>query len=164
MSGVVELLVDCEACGIRLQPNGCGGLTIDAPKDTLSTGLLDRLRANKRALLKVLSGSNGAGVENQTSETRSHNSQNLIGQATRQPGSQDRHPDVQEPLGCEWDCVGEPIRPKPAEICSCCEGRRWWRSVYGPHLICGTCHPPALPNLVAEWVAPDSDTGLFVQH
>lgn len=30
-----------------------------------------------------------------------------------------------------------------------------WRSVFGPHLICATCHPPARPDIVAEWIGED---------
>lgn len=37
------------------------------------------------------------------------------------------------------------------EPCHCCGGTRFWRSVYGL-VICGTCHPPATPELVQEWV------------
>src|SRR3989442_418055 len=35
--------------------------------------------------------------------------------------------------------------------CSACQGRRFWRSVHGP-VICGQCHPPGSPSLVADWV------------
>lgn len=32
-----------------------------------------------------------------------------------------------------------------------------WRSIYGPHVICATCHPPAVPEIVAEWLEHGSD-------
>ena len=35
--------------------------------------------------------------------------------------------------------------------CYACKTSRFWRSIYG-NLICGTCHPPAAPQLVEEWV------------
>lgn len=47
-------------------------------------------------------------------------------------------------------------QPESPPACYCCRGRRWWRSVYGPHLICGICHPPAFANVVAEWIEPFS--------
>ena len=43
--------------------------------------------------------------------------------------------------------------------CPACGGMRFWRSVNGA-LACGTCHPPATPNLVAEWIdgpGPDGE-------
>jgi TubC N-terminal docking domain len=29
---------------------------------------------------------------------------------------------------------------------------RAWKSIYGDHLICGTCCPPVSNNVVAEWI------------
>ena len=43
-------------------------------------------------------------------------------------------------------------RAEPLTTCHCCGQHRWWRSIYGPHLICGVCHPPAFANVVAEWI------------
>lgn len=40
--------------------------------------------------------------------------------------------------------------PPPARKCPCCGGRRWWLSTAGA-TICGRCHPPASPRLVAQW-------------
>ena len=39
--------------------------------------------------------------------------------------------------------------PPTAERCFCCGQRRWWRSVFGSHLICATCHPPSFRSVVA---------------
>ena len=35
--------------------------------------------------------------------------------------------------------------------CYCCKGSRWWLSRYGV-LVCATCHPPVVPEMVARWV------------
>lgn len=35
--------------------------------------------------------------------------------------------------------------------CNTCRGRRFWVSVYDV-IICGTCHPPAMPSLVKRWI------------
>lgn len=35
--------------------------------------------------------------------------------------------------------------------------RAAWRSIYGPHLICDTCHPPVSPGVVAETIELDDD-------
>lgn len=40
---------------------------------------------------------------------------------------------------------------KADETCSRCAGHRAWRSIHGV-ITCATCHPPASPELVAEWI------------
>jgi len=45
---------------------------------------------------------------------------------------------------------------QPDLICPCASHRSFWRSIHGPHLICGVCHPPAVSGVVAEWI----DVGL----
>lgn len=42
--------------------------------------------------------------------------------------------------------------PAPPPWCCYPEHRRGWRSIYGPHVVCATCHPPAANSLVAEWL------------
>ena len=56
--------------------------------------------------------------------------------------------------------------------CHACRGRRFWRSVQAARssipeererLICGKCHPPAFPELVAEWIdGPEPEPALLV--
>ncbi len=41
---------------------------------------------------------------------------------------------------------------QPPTVCFCCHQRRWWRSIYGSHLICAGCHPPSFQSVVAAWV------------
>ncbi len=53
-AALAELLADCHAHGIRLLPAPDGGLTIDAPQDALTPGLVARLKAHKAALLALL--------------------------------------------------------------------------------------------------------------
>jgi len=43
--------------------------------------------------------------------------------------------------------LNEPMSPKMCSVCGSC---RWWVSIYGVR-ICGVCHPPANPDLVARW-------------
>ena len=52
-----------------------------------------------------------------------------------------------------FDTQSKPIGP----VCRCHKEQRWWRSIYGDHLICGVCHPPVSPNVLSEWVS-DSPT------
>jgi hypothetical protein len=40
--------------------------------------------------------------------------------------------------------------------CYACQGTRFWRSRHGP-LVCATCHPPAVVDLVAEWIEVSDD-------
>ncbi len=49
-----DLLLECEAHGIRLTLAGDGGLAIDAPEDALTPNLLGRLKACKADLLAML--------------------------------------------------------------------------------------------------------------
>jgi len=49
----------------------------------------------------------------------------------------------------EEDHEGAPLTP-PDGHCHACGQGRFWRSVYGS-LVCVTCHPPAVPALVARW-------------
>jgi hypothetical protein len=39
-----------------------------------------------------------------------------------------------------------------------CGGHRFWVSVHGI-TVCATCHPPADPTLVAEWIEPEGSVG-----
>lgn len=50
----IELLVECEAHGIRLALAKDGGVTIDAPRHALTSDLVDRLKARKAELLAML--------------------------------------------------------------------------------------------------------------
>jgi hypothetical protein len=54
MSTITELLADCDTHGIRLILAGDNVLDIEAPEDALTTDLLERLKANKVALLEIL--------------------------------------------------------------------------------------------------------------
>lgn len=54
MTGMAELLADCDTRGIRLHPAGDGGLTIDAPQATLTPDMVARLRNHKAELLALL--------------------------------------------------------------------------------------------------------------
>ncbi len=49
------------------------------------------------------------------------------------------------------DLPPEPESGRPPGACPACRERRFWRSVYGV-VVCGVCHPPAAPHLVAEWL------------
>jgi hypothetical protein len=54
LSILTELLAECDAQGIRLMLAGDGGLTLDAPQDTLTPDLLDRLKSHKADVLATI--------------------------------------------------------------------------------------------------------------
>lgn len=51
---LADLLAECDSHGIRLALADDGGLTIDAPQLALTPDLLDRLKAQKAALLESI--------------------------------------------------------------------------------------------------------------
>lgn len=60
-------------------------------------------------------------------------------------------------------CASESVPATPTmsvERCYCCGQRRWWRSIYGPHLICAVCHPPSFSSVVAERIGGDMSNKL----
>ena len=62
-----------------------------------------------------------------------------------------------EIVAVERDESAAPSRPTEATTppaCPNCHERRFWRSTQGV-TVCGTCHPPASPELVAEWIEGD---------
>jgi hypothetical protein len=38
-----------------------------------------------------------------------------------------------------------------AQPCRACRSTRRWRSIHGA-IVCGVCHPPCHPRVVAEWI------------
>lgn len=48
---------------------------------------------------------------------------------------------------------GRPATKEPEELraCSVCRGSRYWKNL-GGNVICGSCHPPGSPGIVAEWI------------
>jgi len=134
MTALAELQAECDVHGIRLFPTGDGGLTIDGPQDALTPALIGRLKANKNELLAMLP---------------------LKGDTHTPPRkpSIDVRPEEQSPAGnYDWITEAFATPPKSAEPrCRCHEEQRWWRSIFGDHLICGICHPPAVPEVVKEW-------------
>ncbi|MBC7105471.1 MAG: hypothetical protein H5T97_06010 [Firmicutes bacterium] len=55
--------------------------------------------------------------------------------------------------------VDLPPSLRPHGTCFACGGSRWWVSVRGA-VVCGTCHPPPDPSLVARWVETEAEPGV----
>ena len=43
-------------------------------------------------------------------------------------------------------------------VCYACGGERFWHSIHGT-ATCARCHPPASPDLVAEWIDGGASDG-----
>ena len=64
---------------------------------------------------------------------------------------QEPEPD-QEPIDMFDATEDDHSKPKLPDWCRQYGHRRAWRSIYGPHLICATCHPPVSDSVIAEWI------------
>ena len=61
----------------------------------------------------------------------------------------------------EYDWIHDAFEPPPKSDVPCCrchKEQRWWQSIYGDHLICGICHPPATARALSEWIQESSTT------
>ncbi len=66
------------------------------------------------------------------------------------PGTLTSKPEFREPSTTLTTETTKGSRP----ACFACNARRTWRSIHGV-TVCGLCHPPASPKLVAEWIDPE---------
>ena len=137
MTGLAQLLVDCDACGIRLLPASDGRLTVEGPEDALSPELMDRLKTNKGELLAMLPVDDGPPP---------------LAQAVKASVSADgKWHTLHDITRGEFDWINEAFDSHPdpiGPVCRCHKEQLWWRSIYGDHLICGVCHPPVSPEVV----------------
>ena len=63
MTELSRLLADCDDAGIRLTPSGADELKIDAPRSALTPELVERLRGQKIALLRILNATRYSGPD-----------------------------------------------------------------------------------------------------
>ena len=45
-----------------------------------------------------------------------------------------------------------PMSVPGIDLCPWCGRLKWWRSIQGV-IVCGNCHPPAVPSLAVEWLS-----------
>ena len=122
-----RLMTDLAQLGIRIEAHG--DRLRYSPRSALTPDLADRMKVHKAELLAIL-----------RPEGDSHT-----------PAIEAR-PTEQSPAD-KYDWVDEPSTAPPKPHCRCHREQRWWRSIYGDHLICQICHPPATPGAVASQVA-----------
>jgi hypothetical protein len=118
-SPLAGLLAECDAQGIRLLLTDDGRLTIDAPQVVLTPGLLDRLKAHKSELLKLL-------------RVSSDFPDNTAESAEPAPITEKRThrmpPELRRPAGATVDtCLIINVRATTVPICRC--GSTTWRDV-----------------------------------
>lgn len=134
MSGLAELLAECDAHGIRLVPAGDGGLTVDAPAGCLTPDLVERLRAHKAELLAALAARH---ADQPTT---------AAGAAVRADESADA-----EPFGPDgWPA--DSIDPAAVPPCSKCGTLEAWQDLLGDW-HCTRCRPPITALRLAEHAA-----------
>lgn len=134
-----QLLIELQGRDVRVAVAD-GKLTLDAPRGTLTPELIDQIRRFKADLIYRLT----------------------MPEAITLVGTTDDPPTVEFTYAAipEW-AIGQALAAFPIEVtpptvtsCFCCHGKHWCRSIFGPHLICWTCHRPAFLNVVAEHIQP----------
>ncbi|REJ90643.1 MAG: hypothetical protein DWQ34_16930 [Planctomycetota bacterium] len=121
-----ELLLDLGRLGIRLESDG--ERLRYFPRSAVTPDLIGRLKAHKGDLLAILARRD---TEAEKPAERPAVATCAIDDAT-------------------WDFV--PVASVSTPWCPVYRHPRAWRSIYGDHLICATCHPPATPEIVAEYL------------
>ena len=168
MTGLAELLADCDAHNIRLFPAGDGGLTIDAPQSALTTDLMGRLKARKAELLAILRHKDEPPSNRTTDATAAWNDA-----LERLKGDPDFPPDVIAELRAadvRWATDETPTEPAdetalgtlrpdgwptdsidPDELDSCpkCGTLELWQTLAG-NWRCLRCDPPTTAHRLAE--------------
>ena len=111
--------------GIRLEAHG--DRLRYCPKSCVTPALAARMKAHKHDLLAHL---RGESVE-------------------AEPGSP-AAPDIDVEAIHRW--LDNQVVPQNPQWCPRYGHLRGWRSIYGPHLICAICSPPAFSDIVEEYV------------
>lgn len=119
MGGLTALLDSARAAGVTMRVDG-ERLIVRGPKSAET--LANSILAQKAAIIAWLLAAPKTSVE----------SSNVTAMPRSVPNESPRA-----------------IPPPTVERCFCCGQRRWWRSIFGSHLICATCHPPSFQSVVA---------------
>ena len=149
-STLADLLAECDDHGIRLLLAGDGGLTIDAPEDTLTPDLLDRLKANKADVVAMLRPVPDLAPINQGDAA-------AVWQTAldRLEGDPLFPPDVMEGMrtaGVRWAdnaLAGYADSPDPCPVCGSLE---LWETLAG-NWRCRRCDPPTVAQRLREQAA-----------
>ena len=130
----MQLMADLTRAGIRLKAQG--DRLKYSPISAMTPNLMARMKGCKEELLAIV----GLKVADQIpTKKRQHVKPEIQGAANK------------------IDRVFEPPRSrtgleKSRPFCVQHQNQRWWKSIYGEHLICGICHSPVIPEVLREWV------------
>ena len=114
-----QLLIELQGRDVRVAVAD-GKLRLDAPHGALTPELIDLVRRFKVDLIYRLT----------------------MPEAIMLVGTTD------DPPAVEFTYAALPeVTLATLTTCFCCHGQHWWRSIFGPHLICWTCHRPAFLNV-----------------
>ncbi|MDI6894842.1 MAG: hypothetical protein QME70_09605 [Bacillota bacterium] len=146
-----ELLAECARRGIELGPVG-SDIRYSCPKGAMSDELREAIRRQKAELLRLLSGARATGQEvAQPSAAPTVPPEHILSAPPADHGggaSLNRADGVTLALSLQGD-----------GSCYVCGGSRWWLSRYAV-LVCGVCHPPAVPELVDRWMGEEEASRL----
>ncbi len=129
MEGVRALLRQAEEAGLTVGVDG-NELVIRGPRR--AGWIARRLLARKAVVIEALRGRPPGLDTLQTRARRLRGQDGTVGE-TPLPGHRAH---AHAPSACPW-----------------CRGFAWWRSIHGV-VVCGNCHPPAIPKLVLGWLEP----------
>ena len=126
---VKQLMADLTQAGIRLKAEG--ERLRYFPRTAMTPNLADRVKAHKPELLAALA------MKDERQQAHA-----------QQEGKEDEDKFI--------EVYSLPQIPtETSELSRRCwnhQDQRWWRSIYGDHLICGICCPPTVPGVLREWV------------
>jgi len=129
-------MADLARLGIKLEADG--DRLRYSPRSAVTPELAKRMKAHKAELLALL-------LAGETPMT--------LAQAVKASVSADgKWHAVYDNTRGEFDWINDAFdsHPEPVEpVCRCHNEQSWWQSIYGDHLICGICHPPVSPKVVA---------------
>jgi len=135
-----------KAVGDNGSPGGAGAVIGDeAAEDAGGTGGIDRVLGAIDRMEGETGGRARAGAAARVAVAKAG-----VDEATVAEDDPAASPPPPEPVVFEMLSGEEPV-PRGTRPCCRCKSRRFWRSVHGS-VVCGTCHPPASPELVEEWI------------
>lgn len=140
--GALALLQKLREIGCELRPEG-DQVRVRYPAGVMTDELRAAIREHKAALIALLSRGEAGQEEVQSSPAPTVPADRILSAPPLGQGG------GRSLTGA--DGITLALSLQLDGTCYCCKGSRWWLSRYGV-LICTTCHPPAVPGLVARYV------------
>ena len=178
-TSAADLLIDLTRRGIELVAQE--DRLRYRPRSAVTPDLAGRLRTHKAELLAILrlaasvdststsetapvvgDSDSDVGPSEATSDAAS---EEMATVDTDAPATSDKTREQAEQLRGQLGFPEFDMRTSEPGIDPCywCGRFHWWRSIHGV-VVCGNCHPPAVPQLVAEWIAAGRDRSPGPEH